>query len=108
MMVSRSGRDLQCEPRMPCKLSERIAGARSDRPAADILSADYASLPHRLEIPIDMVEIPREPDVEHVAFFVTTGVEVAGVVLLVERVVCEQFVRPEDLSLDPERVEADM
>src|SRR6266436_4445384 len=108
MMVSRSGVDLQSEARLPRELSERVACARSDRPGADILSADYASLSHRLEIPIDMVEIPREPDVEHVAFFVTTGVEVAGVVLLVEGVVGGQFVRPEDLPLDPERVEAEM
>src|SRR5216684_4023473 len=108
MMVSRSGVDLQSEARLPRELSERVACARSDRPGADILSADYASLAHRLEIPIDMVEIPREPDIEHVALFVTTGVEVAGVVLLVEGVVGRQFVRPEDLPLHPERVEAEM
>src|SRR5882757_593604 len=108
MMVSRSAIHLQPKPRLPRGLSERIPGARSYRPGADVFAADYAGLPHRLEIPIDMVETPGEPDVEHVALFVTTGVEVAGVVLLVEGVVGGQFVRPEDLPLDPERVEAEM
>src|SRR5262245_13176044 len=97
MPITGSCVHLKSQPRLPGELTKGISGPCSRRPGANVLAANRASLAHRLQIPIDLVELARKSRVEHVALLVAAGVKVSDVVLLVERVVRGQFVGAEHL-----------
>jgi hypothetical protein len=66
------------------------------------------SLAHRLQIPINLIELAGKTNIEHVAFLVAGRIQKADIVLLVEGIIPGQFVGAEHLPLDAQRVESEM
>src|SRR5262245_564056 len=108
MLIARGSVHLDAQARQPGGLSKCVAGAGSNGPSADVLATDHAGLSHRFQIPVYLIEVPRESSIEYVAFFITACIEVSRIILLIERVISGQLIGAEHLPLDSKRVKAEM
>jgi molybdate transport system ATP-binding protein len=60
------------------------------------------------QVPIDLLRVAREADVEDVPVLIAKGIQVFGAVAFVERIVAGQLLVAEHLPFDPECAEAEI
>src|SRR5262249_38698992 len=99
-VIARGSVHLDAQARLPGGLTKCVAGAGTSGPSPDVLATDHAGLSHRFQVPVDLIEVPRESGVEYVAFFIAACIEISRIILLIERVISGQLIGAEHLPLD--------
>src|SRR3954468_2152253 len=62
--------ELQTYSRRPVEVDKGVTRDRSEGPGCDVSSVDASSLAHHLDVPVQIVELAVEPNVEDFAAFV--------------------------------------
>src|SRR6266704_3492378 len=93
--------ELQTYSRRPVEVDKGVTRDRSEGPGRDIFSVDASSLAHHLDVPVQIVEIAVEPNVEDFAAFVAGRIHKLSVSLGKMSIVAGEAGCIRKLSLDP-------